>query len=88
MKLNPSKVALTLGVLIGGFHLGWSALVALGLAQGLLDFIFSVHMLANPYQVTGFDAMKAGTLIVITSAIGYVVGYIFATVWNKVHKNG
>ncbi len=86
MKLNPSKVALTLGVLIGGFHLGWSFLVALGLAQGLLDFVFSIHMLANPYQVTGFDITKAGMLVVITFGVGYGVGYIFANVWNKVHK--
>ncbi len=86
MKLNPSKVALTLGVLIGGFHLLWAVLVALGLAQPLLGFIFSIHMLANPYQVTGFDVTKAGMLVVITSAVGYGVGYIFANVWNKVHK--
>lgn len=86
MKLNPSKVALTLGVLFGGFHLGWSVLVALNLAQGLLDFIFGLHMLANPYQVTGFDITKALTLVVITFAVGYGVGYVFASVWNKVHK--
>lgn len=86
MKLNPSKVALTLGVFFGGFHLLWSILVALGLAQGLLGFIFGLHMLANPYQVTGFDVSKAGILIVITFAVGYVVGLVFANVWNKVHK--
>lgn len=86
MKLNPSKVALTTGVLLGGWHLLWSTLVVLGLAQGLLDFIFSMHMLANPYQVTGFDLTKAAMLIVITFVVGYVVGYIFAHVWNKIHK--
>ncbi len=86
MKLNPSKVALTLGVLFSGGHLVWSILVALGLAQGLLDFIFSIHMLSNPYQVIGFDIMKAGTLVVITFVVGYGVGYIFANVWNKVYK--
>lgn len=86
MKLHPSKVALTLGVLFGGFHLGWSILVALNLAQGLLDFIFGLHMIASPYQVTGFDLMKAGTLIVVTFAVGYGVGFVFANVWNKVHK--
>lgn len=86
MKLNPNKVALTLGVLFGGFHLGWSILVALNLAQGLLDFIFGLHMIANPYQVTGFDLMKAGTLVVVTFAVGYGVGFVFASVWNKVHN--
>ena len=86
MKLNPNKVALTLGVFAGGVHLGWSILVALGLAQPLLDFIFGLHMIANPYQVTGFDITKAGMLVVITFLVGYGVGYIFANVWNKVHE--
>lgn len=86
MKLDSNQVALTLGLLVGGLHLVWSVLVALGLAQGLLDFIFWVHMLANPYQVTGFDITKAGMLVVITFAVGYGVGYLFAHVWNKVHK--
>ncbi|MDP3973747.1 MAG: hypothetical protein Q8P92_02855 [Candidatus Daviesbacteria bacterium] len=86
MKLNPNKVALTLGLMIGGGHLGWSLLVALGLAQPLLDFIFSIHMVANPYQVTGFDITKALMLVVITFGVGYGVGYIFANVWNKINK--
>ena len=80
------KNSTTLGVLFGGFHLGWSTLVALGLAQGLLDFIFGLHMIANPYQVMSFDITKAGMLIVITFLVGYGVGHIFANVWNKVHK--
>ncbi len=85
MKLNPGKVALTFGVLLGGGHLLWSLLVALNFAQPLLDFIFSLHMIANPYQVTGFDITKALMLVVITFAVGYGVGYVFATVWNKIH---
>lgn len=86
MKLNPNKVALTLGLMVGGGHLVWSVLVALNLAQPLLDFIFSIHMIANPYQVTGFDINKALMLVVITFGVGYGVGYIFANVWNKVNK--
>lgn len=86
MKLDPKKTGLSLGLMVGGVHVLWSILVALGLAQGLLDFIFGLHMIANPEQVTGFDIMKAGTLIVITFGVGYVVGYIFSNIWNKVHK--
>ncbi len=85
MKLQTSKVAMTMALLFGGGHLGWSILVALGLAQSLLDFAFWVHMLANPYQVTGFTITQAGTLVVLTAGIGYLVGWIFATVWNSVH---
>lgn len=73
--------------MLGGFHLGWAILVAIGLAQSLLDFIFGLHMIANPYQVTGFDVTKAIMLVVVTFVVGYVLGYVFATVWNNVHKN-
>jgi len=83
--LNTSKVALTLSLLIGGAHVGWSVLVALGLSQSLMDFVFWAHMVANPYQVTGFNITQAGVLVVVTAGVGYGVGWIFATVWNKVH---
>lgn len=86
MKLNPSKTGLALGFMIGGAHLVWSILIAVGLAQGLLDFIFSLHMVANPYQVSDFDITKAVMLIAVTFAVGYGVGYVFANIWNKVHK--
>lgn len=84
--LNTSKVALTLSLFAGGVHIVWSVLVALGLAQPLMDFIFWAHMVANPLQVTGFNITQAGILIVVTAAIGYMVGWIFATVWNKTQK--
>lgn len=84
--LNTNKVALTLGLLIGLWHLIWVVLVALGWAQPLLDFIFSLHMIANPYQVTGFDGGKAAMLVVITFVVGYVIGWVFATIWNSVRK--
>jgi hypothetical protein len=38
--LNPNKVGLVIGVLIGGWHLAWSATVLFGWAQPILDFIF------------------------------------------------
>lgn len=85
-EMNVQKAALTLGVFIGGWHLVWSVLVLLGWAQPLLDFIFWVHMIANPYQVTGFDLTRAVLLIVVTFAVGYIGGWVFATLWNKMHK--
>lgn len=85
-ELNPQKVALTFGLLIGGGHVLWSILIVLGLAQPLLNFIFWAHMLTVPSQVTEFTLMQAGTLIVVTFAVGYSVGFIFASVWNKMHR--
>jgi hypothetical protein len=33
-----------------------------------------------------FVATAALTLIVVTSLVGYILGYLGALVWNKVHK--
>lgn len=84
--LHTQKVAMVCGVFLGGWHLIWSILILLGLAQWLLDFIFWVHMIANPYRVTGFTLTQAVTLVIVTFIVGYVGGWIFAWLWNKLHK--
>lgn len=86
MKLNPSKIALVVGAFAGLGHTVWGLLVALNLATPLLDWIFGLHFLNNPYSVQTFDPVKWITLIVVTSIVGYAAGYIFALLWNKVHK--
>lgn len=85
-SLDTKKVALVIGIFLGGWHLLWSVLVFLGLAQALLDFVFWLHMIANPYQVTGFNLMQAVILIVVTFVVGYLIGWVFAWLWNKMHK--
>lgn len=84
-QLNAQKAGLTLGALFGLIHLVWSLLVAFGWAQAYLDFVLGMHMLQNPYVVQVFSAGKAIVLIVITAVIGYVVGWVFAKLWNKFH---
>lgn len=85
-KLNSSKTALTLGFLFSGVHLGWSALVLLGLAQPLLDFVFWAHMIESPFRVTGFNIVQAAVLIAVTFFVGYVVGWVFSKIWNTIQK--
>ncbi len=76
--------------MLGGFlalwHALWSVLVLLGLAQGLLDFIYKIHFLNNPFVIAGFDVRKAVVLIIVTGVIGYVVGWVCSWLWNKLHK--
>lgn len=85
MKLDVKKTALTVGLFLGGWHLVWSILILIGLAQTLLDFVFWMHMITPPYHVTGFTLTQSGILIVVTFAIGYVGGWAFAWVWNRMH---
>lgn len=86
MKLQERQVALAVGVFIGGWHLVWSLLIALGLAQGWLDFIFGLHMINNPLVVAPFNMGTAVLLIAVTFAVGYAVGLIFAKLWNYLHR--
>ena len=84
--MNKHKVGLVLGSFAALIHLGWSILIALGFADPLMDFIYKMHSLNNPFVVAPFDLTRSIELIVIAFIIAYVVGNIFAVLWNKFHK--
>jgi hypothetical protein len=85
-KLNPQKVALAVGGFIAAVHLVWSVIVALGWGQGLVSFIFKLHMIAPAPIVGAFSIGNAVGLIIVTGIVGSIAGFVFATIWNKVHK--
>lgn len=85
-SLSPSKAALTFGVLFSGVHVLWSVVVLLGWAQAILDFIFWAHMITPPFTVDAFNITTALTLVVVTSVVGGVLGYLLAIVWNRLHR--
>ena len=86
MRANPNKLGLVVGVLFGGMHLLWSLVVLAGWGQALYDFILWAHMVHLSFVIGPFDMTAAVTLVVITAAIGYVVGNIIALVWNWAHR--
>jgi hypothetical protein len=86
MEINKNKTALTFGFLVSFFHLMWSVLVALGIAQVLLNFILNIHMLSAPIIVMPFDFIKSLELIVVTFVVGYIFGWLMAFFWNKCFK--
>ena len=49
MKLNPNKTGVALGALMGLWHLVWGLFVAMGLASVIMDFIYGIHFLNNPF---------------------------------------
>lgn len=85
-QLTPNSVGVVLGSVVSLFHFVWGLLVAFGFAQAILDFIYSIHFLNNPFMVASFDFVKWITLIVVTFIVGYVMGYVFSVIWNKVQK--
>jgi hypothetical protein len=84
--INPNKVGLVLGTLLGGWHVLWALLVALGWAQAVIDFVFWLHFLRPVYVVGPFNPGIALILIAIAAAIGYAFGYLFGALWNWVHR--
>ena len=84
--VSPNKIGLALGALIGGWHVGWALLVAVGWAQWVLNFVFWMHFLKPPYTVGPFSAGIAVILILVTATVGYVFGYIFGVLWNWIHR--
>lgn len=65
--------------------MAWSSLVALGLAQPLMNWIFRLHFIQPPYTVTPFRLSLAVALIVITAVLGYIFGWLLAAIWNRLH---
>lgn len=84
--LDQHKAGLVVGVFIGGWHIIWSILVLIGWGQALIDFILWAHMVHLPYIVGPFDVPPAATLIVLTTVTGYAIGWIFAFIWNRLHR--
>ncbi|OHA61621.1 MAG: hypothetical protein A2556_00810 [Candidatus Vogelbacteria bacterium RIFOXYD2_FULL_44_9] len=87
MQINKNKTGLTFACLFGWMHLVWGVVVALGLGQVFLNFIFGLHMLNVPIIVMPFDLVKAVTLVIVTFVVGYFFGWFMAFFWNKCFKD-
>jgi hypothetical protein len=85
--IHPIKAGVTLGVLIGAWHVCWAILVALGWAQPLIDFVLWMHFIQPVYVVGPFDVTRAAILIVVTTGVGFFIGYAFSLIWNRLHLN-
>jgi hypothetical protein len=84
--VNPLKAGVTFAALLGGFHLCWAFLVAFGWAQSLLNFVLWMHFIQPVFVIRPFSFAPAAMLIVFTCIVGFVFAFVFAGLWNKLHR--
>ena len=89
-KLHPSAIDPVRTGLASGpdrsVAFEWSILVAFGWAQPFIDFVFWMHFLKPPYVVQPFNFTTAAILLVVTLSLGFVIGSIFAALWNWISQ--
>jgi hypothetical protein len=81
-KLNPAKTAISVGTVLGVWHLMWVTLVAIGAAKVVMDFVLELHFIQLDYTLAPFAISTAAMLVGLTFAIGALFGLLFALVWN------
>ena len=82
-RIHANSLGLAFGIFLGLWHAFWSLLVWAGAAQWLIDFIFRLHMITPPYKISAFSFGTAATLVLVTASIGYVIGLLIGTIWNR-----
>jgi hypothetical protein len=81
--INPLKFGAASAAALGGVHMLWAVLVAVGLGQPVLDFILRLHFILPALTVGPFDLATACGLVALTAALGFVAGYLLAICINS-----
>jgi hypothetical protein len=84
MKIDPIRVGVTIGLALVAVHASWAALVAVGWAQELLNFVFWAHFISPVYHVEPFKIDRAFVLLDVVFLAGLVFGTTGGWVWNRI----
>jgi hypothetical protein len=86
MTLNPKQTGLALGLFAAILHAAWAILVALGVAKPLMNWAIRLHFIADQHAVDPFSIGNALMLVVFAFIMAFIVGYVFANIWNWTAK--
>jgi len=80
--ISPARAAVSVGAVLGLWHLIWVTFVGVGWAQPVMDFILRLHFIRLQYALAPFAVGTAAELVVLTFTVGALAGLIFAVIWN------
>lgn len=83
-EINANKIGLVLGIFFALIHFLWIILVASGAAKQFMDYALSLHFMSDVYSIGVFSLGTAAMLLIFTFISGYVLGFVFAWIWNAV----
>lgn len=82
-EISGHRLGLALGYLFALLHLLWAIVVAAGLGETKMSWIFSLHFIDMAYSMLPFNLLTAVLLVVLGFVGGYILGLLFALFWNK-----
>jgi hypothetical protein len=80
--IQPFKAGVSVGAVIGLWHLVRVSLVAAGWAKPFMDFVLRLHFIELQFDLAPFALGTALTLVALTFVVGFLFGAVFALVWN------
>lgn len=80
--VDPNRLGIVVAVVLSGWHAVWEGLVAAGVAQRVVDFVYRLHSVKSDMAVEPFDASRAAMLLVLVAGMGYAAGAGAAILWN------
>lgn len=86
IRLCKNRVGLTLGIFAALLHAIWASTVWLGVGRNVIDWIMPLHFLNVFYSISVFNLTTALTLVICAFVGGYIMGWIFAAIWNLFKK--
>ena len=87
-KLHGRSVGVAVGTFGAVMHAAWALVVGTmpDVAQKFINFHFAMHFLTAPFTIQQFSWGGAIALVVYAFVVGYIVGRIFAAVYNSVAR--
>ena len=81
-KSKGHKIAIAVGLFFASLHALWALVVALGVGQTFMNWVFPLHFIDSLYTILQFNFISALMLVVMAFVGGYAVTWLFLWFWK------